>query len=51
MIFIMGIAMGARVFVGYVFMSENMRVEDVSKATAAMFTIDASAIFVAAVYF
>jgi MFS transporter, putative metabolite:H+ symporter len=51
LIFFMGIAMGGRVFVGYVWMSENMRVKDVSKATAAMFTIDALAIYVAAVYF
>lgn len=51
MIFIMGIAMGGRVFVGYVWMSENMRVVDVSKATAIMFTIDAFCIFIAAVYF
>ena len=51
MIFIMGFGMGGRVFVGYVWMSENMRIKDVSKATAIMFTIDAFAIFISAVYF
>jgi putative MFS transporter len=51
MIFIMGIAMGGRVFVGWVWMSENMRIKDASRATATMFTVDAMCIFVAAVYF
>jgi hypothetical protein len=51
MIFVMGFGMGGRVFVGFVWMSENMRVRDVCNATAGMFTCDALCIFVAAVYF
>jgi MFS transporter, putative metabolite:H+ symporter len=48
MIFVMGFGMGGRVFVGYVWMSENMRIKDVAKATAIMFTIDALCILIAA---
>jgi MFS family permease len=51
MIFVMGFGMGGRVFVGYVWMSENMRIKDVAKATAIMFTIDALCILIAALYF
>ena len=51
LIFLMGLAMGARVFVGYVFMSENMRNEDVSKVTIYMFVLDSLSIFVSALYF
>ena len=51
LIFIMGCGMGARVFVGYVLMTESMRSEDVSKVTIYMFTIDSLSIFVAAMYF
>lgn len=47
----MGIGMGGRVFVGYIFMSENMRVKDVPKATAIMFTLDALCLGIAAIFF
>jgi MFS family permease len=50
-IYIMGIGMGGRVFVGYIFMSENMRVKDVPKATAIMFTLDALCLGIAAIFF
>jgi len=43
--------MGGRVFVGYIFMTENMRVKDASQVTSAMFTIDSFSIMVAALYF
>ena len=51
LIFIMGIGMGGRVFVGYIFMTENMRIADSPKATAAMFTFDAMNLAISAVYF
>jgi drug/metabolite transporter (DMT)-like permease len=47
----MGCGMGARMFVGYVFMCENMRNQDVSKVTIYMFTLDSLSIFVTAMYF
>ena len=47
----MGLAMGARVFVGYVWMTENMRTKDVPNATAFLFFFDSMGIFVAAMYF
>ena len=43
--------MGGRVFVGYIFMTENMRIADSPKATAAMFTFDAMNLAISAVYF
>ena len=43
--------MGGRVFVGYIFMTENMRVKDAAKVTSAMFTIDSFTILIAAMYF
>ena len=51
MIFLMGIAMGGRVFVGYIFMSENMMTKDISKATSFMFGLDSLVICFAALYF
>ena len=51
LIFMLGIGMGGRVFVGYIFMTENMRVKDASKVTSAMFTIDSFCIMIAAMYF
>lgn len=51
MIFVSGFAFAGRVFVGYVWMTEHMRVQDVPKATAAMFAIDSLCIMNAAIYF
>lgn len=51
LIYIMGIGMGGRVFVGYINMSENMRAKDVPKATAIMFTLDALCLGISAIYF
>ena len=51
MIFLMGIAMGGRVFVGFILMSENMVNEDISKATSIMFGLDSFCICVSAIYF
>lgn len=51
LIFLMGIGMGGRVFVGYIFMTENMRIADSPKATAAMFTFDAMNLAISAMYF
>ena len=51
MIFFLGIGMGGRVFVGYIFMTENLRVKDVPKVTAAMFTVDSFSIMISAFYF
>ena len=51
MSFFMGFAMGARVFVGYVWMTENMRLKDVPTCTALLFFIDSMGIFVASIYF
>ena len=43
--------MGARVFVGYVLMTESMLSKDVPKVTIYMFAIDSLSIFVTAMYF
>lgn len=51
MMFLMGIAMGGRVFVGFIIMSENMLTEDVSKATGLMFGLDSFCICISAFYF
>lgn len=51
LILIMGVGMSGRVFVGYIFMTENMRIADSPKATAGMFTFDAMNLAISAVYF
>lgn len=49
--FVIGFSMAARAFVGYLFMTENMRIKDFSYATAVMFTIDSLNIFFSSMYF
>ena len=49
--FLVGLAMAARAFVGFLFMTENMRIKDYSYATASMFTIDSLGILVSTFYF
>lgn len=51
MILFIGFGMASRAFVGYVWMTENMRVKDVSKCTAFVLTIDSLCISIAALYF
>ena len=49
--FVMGFAVGGRVYVGYVWLVEHMRTEDAGRATCAMFFFDSSCIFWASLYF
>lgn len=49
--FVIGFSMAARAFVGYLFMTENMRIKDFSYATAVMFTIDSLGILISSIYF
>ena len=49
--FFMGLAKGGRSFVGYVWMTENMRVIHVPKITAVYFFVDSLGIFVASIWF
>ena len=51
LMFVIGFSMAARAFVGYLFMTENMRIRDFSYATAVMFTIDSLGILVSSIYF
>lgn len=51
MVFFIGLAMGGRMFVGYVWMTEHMRIADVPKMTATLFFFDSLGIFVASIYF
>ena len=51
MSFMMGFAVGARVFVGYVWLVEHMRTSDAGRATCALFFFDSSCIFWASLYF
>lgn len=51
MILFIGFSMASRAFVGYVWMTENMRVKDVSKCTALVLTVDSLCISIAALYF
>ena len=51
MIFIMGIAMGGRVFVGFILMSENLPKKDTSLGTSLMFGLDSFCICFSALYF
>jgi len=51
MVFFIGLAMGGRMFVGYVWMTEHMQAKYVPKATAFMFFIDSLGIFWASIYF
>ena len=51
MMTITGAGMASRVFVGYVWMTENMRIKDVPKCTAFMLTMDSLCICIATIYF
>jgi MFS family permease len=51
MTFFVGFGMAGRMFVGFVYLSEHLKKEDVAKATAVMFVIDALCIFWSALYF
>ena len=51
LIFTLGVTMVARVFVGFVWVSEHLMIKDVSKMTVIIFTIDALGIFFASLYF
>jgi MFS family permease len=51
LMFLIGLAMAARAFVGFLFMTENMRIKDYSYATASMFTIDSLGILISSLYF
>jgi len=51
MVFVIGLAMGGRMFVGYVWMTEHMQTKYVANATAALFFIDSLGIFFASIYF
>jgi hypothetical protein len=50
-IFLMGFAVAGRAFCGFVWMTENMRVRDVSSATASVFTVDSLNLFFSSLYF
>jgi hypothetical protein len=43
--------MAGRVFVGFVWMSENLPIKEVPKATASVFVIDALCLFWSSLYF
>ena len=51
MVFMMGLGVGGRMFVGYVWCCEHMRIQDVAKSTAIMFFFDSLGIFNASIYF
>lgn len=51
LIFMMGVDMGARVLVGYVFMSENIPDEFLGKNTIFMFSMDALGTFISSLFF
>ena len=48
---LMGLGMGGRVIVGYVWMSENVLKSDLAKSLSLMSAIDSSTIFLAVLYF
>ena len=49
--FLIGIAMSGRAFVGYVWISESLRIRDTTRSTAFVMCIDSLGIFFAAIYF
>lgn len=49
--FLVGVAVGSRAFVGYVWMSEYMRIKDVAKVTSLVFLFDSMCIFNASILF
>ena len=51
MCFVQGFGMGGRVFIGFFWMTENMRTSDVPKATTIIFFVDALCIFFASIWF
>lgn len=51
LMFLIGIAMSGRAFVGYVWMSESLQIQHTTRMTAFLFCIDSLGIFLAAIYF
>ena len=49
--FIQGFGFGGRVFIGYIWMTENMDTTDIPFATCLMFFFDALCLFVCSIYF
>lgn len=51
LMFCIGVAMSGRATVGYVWLTESLRIQDTTKNTAGMFFVDSLAIFFASLYF
>jgi hypothetical protein len=51
LLFLNGFAVGGRLFVGYVWLSEHLRVKDLAHTTVAIFCVDALNLLVSSIYF